>query len=79
MQLKLGAFPAVYFHTTCKKHNCEVEIHIEEQKPFGKPQVIAGQITMLKCKLGGPASVSSTECVGDWEITIMGPGPLTVS
>lgn len=78
MQVKFNPFPIMFFHTTCKRHNCEVEIHIEESKPFNKPQVIGGQITSLKCKLGGHASVHSTDCTGDWEITITGQGPIVV-
>ena len=77
MKIKLKAFPVTYFTVKCKKHDCWVEIRPQMTRDREDTLTVGGRLTALKCEVGGSAQHS--RCVDDWEITISGPGDVTVS
>jgi hypothetical protein len=70
MRIKINSFPAVYFHATCTKHNCPVNLQVHGDKSF------AGQITSLTCDLGGDPT--KADCTDSWELTVDSGGSITI-
>lgn len=77
MQVILKAFPAFYFFTTCSKHQCKVEVHVEESKGFQSSSVIGGQVMTLRCLEGGSAGADG--CEDSWEVAISGGGDIRIT
>lgn len=77
MKIKLKSFPVVYFTVQCTRHDCWVEIRPKIMRDRSDIYDVGGQLTSMKCEVGGSAQHSN--CVDYWEITISGPGNVTVS
>lgn len=78
MRMVSRLFPGVDFRAICTKHNCPVEIRLQEAKSFHTKRVEGGQITGYRCSTGGAASFSDESCDGHWEIHIVTPGDITI-
>lgn len=76
MEIKFDFFPQAYFNTNCTKHECPVEIRIRESTRYRQTAVLGGEITALKCQVGGQVQVA--DCMDDWQISILGGGPITI-
>jgi hypothetical protein len=76
MKVKLKAFPAIYFTAKCKKHECLVEIRVKQSTDRTDSFVMGGQITAIKCEVGGSAQHSN--CVDSWEMAISSNGSVTI-
>ncbi len=76
MKLKLRAFPVVYFTARCAKHDCWVAVRPQGSTETTGTHIVASQLIAYQCKVGGEASKS--KCEDTWELTISGPGPITI-
>jgi hypothetical protein len=77
MKVKVKAFPAVYFTVHCRKHECLVEIRPKMSSDRTGTFVMGGQLTAIKCEVGGPAQ--HCNCVDSWEMAISGNGDVVIS
>lgn len=76
MKIKVNAFPALFLYARCTKHNCNVEIRVEESKAYLKTETIGAQITTMRCEKGGVSSES--DCTGNWETVISASGEIKI-
>lgn len=77
MIIKFNPFPTAYFNVICTKHECYVEIRIEESKKFNMEQIIGGRVAPLRCREGG--APDEADCTSNWEISILGGGDITIA
>lgn len=72
MQIRLSAFPVVYFNVRCKRHECNVEAHVNTTKLVRNSMVVGAEIASMRCETG------KSQCTDDWELIVMGLGPIVV-
>lgn len=73
MQVKVKAFPVVYFNARCTVHQCNVELNIQGSRQVRNNLLVGGSIYALRCEQG--ASI----CSENWELFVNAGGDVIVT
>lgn len=77
MEIKVKSFPAIHLTSTCREHQCPVEINVAESKRYGSSTATGAQIISMRCKEGGVPVLP--DCTDSWEMSILAGGEVTIS